>query len=74
MFSMLLLVDQDRGDDGSFKGCHLVTQRGTQVGPLCPQEVLKRLGSASEPVAQGEGQHLSNHQGLCAANKAAFAL
>ena len=47
--------------------CHLVTQRWTQVGPLCPQEVLKRLGSASEPVAQGEGQHISNHQGLCAA-------
>ena len=54
--------------------CHLVTQRWTQVGPLCPQEVLKRLGSASEPVAQGEDQHLSNHQGLGAANKAAIAL
>ena len=49
---MLLLVDQDRGDDGSSKGCHLVTQRGTQGGPLCPQEVLNRPGRASELVAQ----------------------
>ena len=29
-----------------------MTQRWTQVGPLCPQEVLKRLGSTSELVAQ----------------------
>ena len=28
---------------GSPEQCHLVTRGWTQVGPLCPQEVLKRL-------------------------------
>ena len=69
MFSMLLMLDPVAETLVLPSKCHLVTQRWTQVGPLCPQEVLKRLGSASEPVAQGEGQHLSNHQGHCAATQ-----
>ena len=55
MFSKLLLLDQDPQGIDSSKQCHLVTRKWTHVGPLCPQEVLKRLRSASELVAQRRG-------------------
>ena len=67
MFSMLLILDPVAETLVLPSKCHLVTQRWTQVGPLCPQEVLKRLGSTSELVAKGEG--LSNSQGALGSHK-----
>ena len=52
MFSMLLMLDPVAETLVLPSKCHLVTQRWTQGGPLCPQEVLKRLGRTSELVAQ----------------------
>ena len=74
MLPKLILLDPDpRGVDSS-KYCHLVTQRWTQVGPLCPQEVLKRLGRTSGLVAQRRERVSPPCQGLWAATQSAFAL
>ena len=41
---------------------HLVPQRWTRVGPLCPQEVLKRPESPSKLVAQRRERVSPNRQ------------
>ena len=69
MFSMLLMLDPVAETLVLPSKCHLVTQRWTQVGPLCPQEVLKRLGSASEPVAQGESPGFPQSPGALCSHK-----